>query len=90
MSDLSQYSTDTADIDATGRKYFCGLFVNETGNSTARVTVRNGGASGTIVFDRRLTAYGNGDVIPTETVQFPDGIFVKVESGAVRLTLLTC
>lgn len=90
MSELLQYTTDTADIDATGRKYFCGLFVSETGNSTARVTVRNGSASGTIVFDRRLTAYGNADVIPTETVQFPDGIFVKVESGAVRATLLTC
>ena len=90
MSDLSQYEAGTASIDATGRKYFCGLFVSETANSTARVTVRNGGAAGTVVFDRRLTAYSNADIIPTETVQFPDGIYVKIESGAVQLALLTC
>jgi len=90
MSDLSQYEASTANIDATARKYFCGLFVSETGNSTARVTVRNGGAAGTVVFDRRLTAYGNSDIIPTGTVQFPDGIYVKIESGAVQLALLTC
>lgn len=90
MSDLSQYTVATGNLDATSRKYFCGLFVSETANAAARVTVRDGGASGTVVFDRRLTAYGNADIIPTETVQFPDGIYVKVESGDVQIALLTC
>ncbi len=90
MSGLSQYTAATADLDATARKYFCGLVVTETAGSTARVTVRNGSASGTIVFDRRLAASASNDIIPQETVQFPDGIYVKVESGAVQFALLTC
>jgi hypothetical protein len=90
VSDLSQYTASTSSIDATTRKYFCGLFASETAGSTARVTVRNGGAAGTIVFDRTLTASGNADIVPTDTVQFPDGIYVKIESGTVQLALLTC
>lgn len=90
MSGLSQYDAATADLDATTRKYFCGLVVTETAGSTARVTVRNGGASGTIVFDRRLAANASNDIVTQETVQFPDGIYVKVESGAVQFALLTC
>lgn len=85
---LTQYATGTSDIDATDRKYFVALVSRETAGSTARVTVRNGGASGTIVFDRYLTANLN-DTLDPGMVQFPDGIFVKVESGAVRVTLLT-
>jgi hypothetical protein len=90
VSGLSQYTAATANLDATNSKYFCGLFVTETAGSTARVTVRDGGSSGTIVFDRRLAASASNDVIPQETVQFPNGIYVKVESGAVQFALLTC
>lgn len=90
MSDLSQYQASTSSIDATTRKYFCGLYASETAGSTARITVRDGGASGTIVFDRTLSANANADIVPTETVQFPDGIYVKIESGTVQLALLTC
>lgn len=88
MGHLSQYATATADIDATGRKYFVALVSRETAGSTARVTVRDGSASGPIVFDRYLAANAN-DTLDPGMVQFPNGIFVKVESGAVRVTLLT-
>lgn len=88
MGQYTQYATGTSDIDATGRKYFVALVSRETAGSTARVTVRDGGASGTIVFDRYLGANDN-DTLDPGLVQFPDGIFVKVESGAVRVTLLT-
>jgi hypothetical protein len=88
MENLLQYATDTTDINATGRKYFVALVSRETAGSTARVTVRNGSSSGTIVFDRYLSANAN-DTLDPGMVQFPDGIFVKVESGAVRVTLLT-
>jgi hypothetical protein len=88
MENLLQYATGTADVDATSRKYFVALVSRETAGSTARVTVRNGSATGTIVFDRYLSANAN-DTLDPGMVQFPDGIFVKVESGAVRVTLLT-
>lgn len=88
MERLTQYATGTTDIDATGRKYFVALVSRETAGSTARVTVRNGGAAGTIVFDRYLAANAN-DTLDPGMVQFPDGIFVKIESGAARITLLT-
>lgn len=90
MSELCQYTTDTASIDATDRKYFCGLVSRETAGSTARVTVRDGGASGTIVFDRYLTANANDTLFVDCDIQFPSGIYVKIESGAARVTLLTC
>lgn len=88
MGQYTQYATGTADIDATGRKYFVALVTSETAGATARVTVRNGGSSGAIVFDRYLGANDN-DTLDPGLVQFPDGIYVKVESGAVRTTLLT-
>lgn len=88
MSEIRKYVAGTANIDATDNKYFSGLYISETGNSTARVTVRDGGSSGTVVFDRRLGAYGSSDILVDDAVQFPSGIYVKIESGAVQLALL--
>lgn len=91
MSDFAQYAYESgSDLDVTDRKFFCGLFVTESNNSTAHITVRDGGSAGAVVFDLNLSAYQNADITPATTVHFPSGIYVKVESGNVNITVLTC
>lgn len=71
----------------TAAKSLKGFYVRETAGAAARITIRETGAAGSIIFDIPLTANeGVGDMFP-EAIVFDDVIHVEVESGAVRYSI---
>jgi hypothetical protein len=61
----------------------------ETGGAVARFTIRRAATNGTILFDKVLAANEGNIVSLAIPVDFTvDGCFLKVESGAVSVTVV--
>lgn len=94
MSDIIEPVTGTASgAVGTGGGWgggkLAGFVISETAGAAATVNVRDGGASGTIIFRINLAANQTVPVITNGRMNFSTGdVYFEVLSGAVRWTAL--